>query len=224
MNDMRFSTKFIAIISSSIILISCSKNDGGQSIQDEDNKGVRLKYFESVQAISDAIDFVLRPGFELSENSEIHKFGDYKNGYGGYEYNCNWIRITPYNQGGGEYQEWINIEGAPHGWDINDDHEKTTKEALLQKNKDCEEVIDERLLKAPYNGHVIVLKNKANEKGNWRFNAYIDPSKHIDGDGQRAEFSSGFDLFNSKEMAIYDVPADEVVVSVFIKLLETTDE
>lgn len=223
MYDMRFSTKFIAIICSSIILISCSKNDEGQSSQDDDNKGVRLRYFESVEAIDDEIDFVLLPGF-VSENSEIRKFGDYKNGHGSYEYNCSWIKTTPNNQGGGVYQEWLNIEGIPHGWDINDKHEKTTKEELLQELKDFEEVIDQRLLEAPYSDHIIVLKNKANEKGNWHFEAYIDPSHRIDGDGQRAEFSSGFDLFNSKEKAIYDVPADEVVVSVFIKLLETIDE
>ncbi|WP_143037787.1 hypothetical protein [Paenimyroides marinum] len=219
---MRFSTKFIAIVSSSIILVSCSKNDEGQSSQEGDNKGVRLKYFESVQAIGDEVDFVLLPGFELSENSGIRKFGDYQNGVGSYEYNCSWIKNTPNNQGGGLNQEWVNIEGIPHGWDINDNHEKTTKEELLQELKGYEEIIDQRLLEAPYKDHVIVLKKKANEKGNWRFEAYIDPSHRIDGDGQRAEFSSG--IYSLKENAIYDVPPDEVVVSVFIQILETIDE
>src|SRR5690606_12166604 len=222
MYDMGFSNKFIAIVISSIILFSCSKSDEGQSVQDDDNQGVRLKYFESVQAIGDEINFVLLPGFELSDNSEIQEFGDYQNGVGSYEYNCNWIKNTPYSQGGGVYQEWVNIKGVPHGWDINDNHEKTTKEELLQKLQDYEEVIDQRLLKAPYKDHVIVVKKKANEKGNWRFEAYIDPSHRIDGDGQRAEFSSG--IYSLKENAIYDVPADEVAVSVFIKLLKTIDQ
>ena len=219
---MGFSTKFIAIVISSIILFSCSKNDEGQSSQEGDNKGVRLKYFESVQAIGDEIDFVLLPGFELSDDSEIREFGDYKNGLGSYVYNCYWVKSTPYDHGGGVYQEWINIKGTPQGWDINDNHEKTTKEELLKGLKEYEEVIDQRLLEAPYKDHVIILKKKANEKGNWGFDAYIDPSHHIDGDGQRAGISSG--IYSLKENAIYDVPTDEVVVSVFIQLLETMNE
>lgn len=179
---MRFTTNIFAIVSLSIIFISCSKNDQGRNTRVEDNKGVRLKYFESVQAIGAEMDFVLLPRFELSENSEVKKLGDYKNGQGSYEYNCNWIKVMPNDTGGGVYQEWLNIKRIPHGWDINDKHEKTTKEALLQELKDDEEVIDQRLTEAPYKDHIIVLKDKVNEKGNWHFVAYIDPSHHIDGD------------------------------------------
>ena len=77
---MGFSNKFIAIVISSIILFSCSKNDEGQSSQDDDNQGVRLKYFESVQAIGDEIDFFYFPVLNYlkivrSWNSGIIKMG-----------------------------------------------------------------------------------------------------------------------------------------------------
>lgn len=201
-------------------LLSCEKSPNESLPETGKDKGIRLKYFESLAATENAIKSFLKPGFELSDHSEIKDIGNYETGSGIYEYNCAWEKITPLDPNPGEYAEYVSIEGVPHGWDINDDHEQTTKEELLELNKGYLEVYDPRLKNAPYKSYLIILKKKDNKKGDWKFLAYIDPSHYIDGNGQRANFSGTFIPSSTREKAEYDVPADEMAVSVFLELVE----
>lgn len=215
-----FSIKFLGFFVLSLCLFSCGGDQIDYKNPVKQSEGLRLKYFPSTQAMGSELTSFVKPGFELTKGSEIRGFGNYEKGFGAYEYRSTWMEVTPLNPG--KYEEWISVEGVPQGWDINDDHEQTTKAELLQSQDRYDEVIDERLAKASYKDHIIVLKNKSNKKGSWQFLAFIDPTHRIDGDGQRAVFSGGFQPLTSADKAKYNVPTDEMAASVFIKLVEPT--
>lgn len=209
-----------------VFLFSCgneaNEKEGQAEIDftDTDEEGIRLIHFPSCEALGTAIQPWIKPGFQPSDyDDEIDHFADYFTSYG-----CSWIKITPLDPNPGEHREGITVEGSNSGWDINSEHEKTTKEEVLERYYDYEEIHDPRLEEVPYKDHIFVLKKRENKKGDWKFLAFIDPTHSIDGDGQWATFSSGFSPYRTPEKAEYELPSDEEAVSVFLKLVEPLSE
>lgn len=214
------SIKILALFSLNLLfvaLFSCEEasKENGDPIE---NGGIRLKWFGSPEAIGNGIKPFLKPGFNLSDYSEIKDIGNYETEHGIYEYSCSWSKVTPLYPG--EYVESVEVKGFPIGWDFNSEREKTNKAELLEDYDGYDEVFDPRLDQTPYKNHLIVLKNKDNAKGDWTFMAFIDPTHHIDGDGQSAIFRGSFSHRKSMDKAEYDIPTDDMAVSIFVKLVE----